>query len=151
MKLSLETTSCFWRSASERLSAPGLLSTAECLHGLLRLREQRLGLEVERLDDLLFFFALRLRLVIGEYALQPERCCPWCTERQRRLAVHEGNARASKRAFALRKAAWQGHLERMQRLQACGGLGALCFACVSEGKKALRRGHGQKRHQESLV
>ena len=43
MKLSLDTSSCFWRSASEKLSAPGLLSTAECLHSLLRLREDRLG------------------------------------------------------------------------------------------------------------
>lgn len=28
-----------------------------------------------------------------EYQADPTRCCPWCTESQRRRAVHAGNER----------------------------------------------------------
>ena len=48
MKLGAESSvpSCFWRSATEKLDLEGLLSTAECLHCLLKLRQRCLG-EVE--------------------------------------------------------------------------------------------------------
>lgn len=45
MKLGPESSvrSCFWRSATEKLDLEGLLSTAECLHWLLKLRQRSQG------------------------------------------------------------------------------------------------------------
>eukprot|EP00434_Breviolum_minutum_P009273 symbB.v1.2.008173.t1/scaffold512.1/size193505/14 len=124
--------SCFWRSATEKLAdVQGLLSTAECLHCLLQLRHRFQGTGEDRLDDLLFFFSLRLELVVQEYQADPTRCCPWCTESQRRRAVHAGNERKQE------ELATAGHIENMKRVQEC--------------KKSLRKAHGQQRHQEMLA
>jgi hypothetical protein len=35
-----------------------------------------------------------------EYQDDPDRCCPWCTENQRRRAVHAGNDRKLKEEMA---------------------------------------------------
>ncbi|CAK9099292.1 unnamed protein product [Durusdinium trenchii] len=55
MKLGPESSvrSCFWRSATEKLDLEGLLSTAECLHWLLKLRQRSQGLEVRCSDPVL--------------------------------------------------------------------------------------------------
>jgi len=97
MSLSAKPTSHFWRSKTEKLAeVDGLLSTVECLHSVMRVRaEAGFKDHVERLDDLLLFFALRLRLVMDEYAQDATKCCPWCTEAARRQAVHSGNARVA--------------------------------------------------------
>ncbi|CAJ1337100.1 unnamed protein product [Effrenium voratum] len=117
-------SSCFWRTATEKLAIPGLLSTAECVHQLLLLRAARLSLpNAGRLDDLLYFFALRLRLVLEEYGSDVARCCPWCTETSRRAAVHRGN-------------------DRQKAVQS--------RAPEAGGKKALRKARGQKKHQDAL-
>eukprot|EP00930_Biecheleria_cincta_P055062 TRINITY_DN41435_c0_g1_i1.p1 TRINITY_DN41435_c0_g1~~TRINITY_DN41435_c0_g1_i1.p1 ORF type:complete len:320 (-),score=62.86 TRINITY_DN41435_c0_g1_i1:117-1076(-) len=98
--------SCFWRSITEKLeSEEGLVSTVECIRHALELRREALGQQgadfgnaaVDReeelhLDDLLLLFALRLRLIVGDYIAEG-KCCPWCTETERRRLVHEGNAR----------------------------------------------------------
>jgi len=102
MLLTDKVDSHFWRSATEKLGdSRGLVSTAECLRQILGVRLSCLGSEatgdVDRLDDLLLLFALRLRHIVAEYARDPLRCCPWCTEAARRRCVHEGNARAAAR------------------------------------------------------
>jgi len=103
----------FWRTATERLGdrvCEGLVSTAECLHLVLKHRADGLQAAGEEpsgcLDDLLLLFGLRLRLVVEDYAQDPSKCCPWCTEASRRKAVHDGNARkAAARAAAAAAAA----------------------------------------------
>lgn len=93
------TRSQFWRTVTEKMDQEqGLLSTVECIHQVLLCRSeyqsQKRNEEVKfHIDDLLLFFALRLRLVIEDYARNPNRCCPWCTETEKRRCVHSGNER----------------------------------------------------------
>lgn len=99
MRLSGELCSRFWRSKTERLrQSCGLVSTVECLHALLQTRAAACdGAESssDHLDDVLLFFALRLRLILQEYSMDPGKCCPWCTEADRRQCVHDGNLRTA--------------------------------------------------------
>ena len=51
------------------------------------------------------FFAGVDGSVTEEYKDDPDRCCPWCTESERRQAVHAGNER-KQAEFAGGKVCW---------------------------------------------